>query len=182
MAVWKCIEGYEGLYQISSLGEIMSMPRIISVLTPVPREWNTEGRIVKQQKSPKGYKNVSLSKAGKQRTYRVHRLVAEAFLPKKDMCDEVNHIDCNKDNNAVTNLEWSNRSENMSHASINGRMHGAGFKGETHPHHKLSETDVLSIRRGYASGVRIVVLAKEYGVSVGAIACVVKRRTWVHLL
>ena len=73
-------------------------------------------RILKLQNHPKGYKIVTLTKKGKQKTYLVHILVANAFIPNPDNKPEVNHKDTNKTNNRADNLEWNTRSENMQHA------------------------------------------------------------------
>ena len=102
---WCDIEGYEGLYQISSLGRVKSLAR--------------HGRgdhILSQCINPYGYPTVSLLKEGKLSTRPVHRLVAIAFIPNQMGKPEVNHIDGNKTNAKVGNLEWITKSENAAHA------------------------------------------------------------------
>lgn len=111
--VWKDIEGYEGAYRVSNLGHILSVrfgPKSNSV--PV----NPVSKIMRQSRSSSGYLHVQLYKNGKSSTKLVHILVAQAFIPNPENKPEVNHIDGNKNNNRVDNLEWSTKSENQRHA------------------------------------------------------------------
>ena len=94
---WRDIEGYEGLYQVSNLGRVRSLncrghKGCIGILTP-----RLDG---------KGYEMVALYKEGKARNTKVHRLVAQAFIPNPNNYPQVNHKDENKTNNIVENLEW----------------------------------------------------------------------------
>ena len=116
--VWKDIEGYEGLYQVSTCGNIKSLAK--------PRK-NGNGRsyiqkekLLKQSFTSTGYKKVELYKDGKRKSFKVHRLVAIAFIPNPDNKPEVNHIDGNKINNNIDNLEWVTSSENSIHAYETG--------------------------------------------------------------
>ena len=116
--VWKDIEGYEGLYQVSTCGNIKSLAK--------PRK-NGNGRcyiqkekLLKQSFTSTGYKKVELYKDGKRKSFKVHRLVAIAFIPNPDNKPEVNHIDGNKINNNIDNLEWVTSSENTIHAYETG--------------------------------------------------------------
>lgn len=99
----KAIPGYNGFYQVTTEGEVIS-----------PNGLKT------QEKSYNGYLRVSLWNKGKGKHHLVHRLVAEAFIPNPDNLPMVNHIDGNKRNNNVSNLEWCNLSQNMIHAHRNG--------------------------------------------------------------
>lgn len=108
--VWKDIAGYENLYQVSNIGRIKSLPR------DTKNQYAFQERILKQSFDKYGYLVVGLS--GK--TYKVHRLVAEAFLTKIKGKDIINHKDGNKTNNCINNLEWCTNQENIIHAYRTG--------------------------------------------------------------
>lgn len=102
---WKDVDGYEGLYKISNFGRVKGKHRIKS-----------------QQDNGKGYLTVHLNKNGKSRWHLVHRLVAKAFIENPENKPTVNHIDGNRKNNNVNNLEWATYSENNLHSyRSNGR-------------------------------------------------------------
>lgn len=101
--VWKDIKGYEGLYQISNLGRVKSLSRIVVFRG---RERLQKETILREATSRKGYSLVSLQKEGTAKTQKVHRLVAKAFIPNQQNYPQVNHKDENKKNNCVDNLEW----------------------------------------------------------------------------
>ena len=105
--IWKDIPGYEGLYQASNLGKIRSIYRY--------------KKILKQYKNY-GYLHVQLFKNKKQKYSRVHRLVAQTFIPNCENKPYVNHKDGNKQNNCVDNLEWCTAKENTHHALENGLL------------------------------------------------------------
>ena len=107
MEEWKDIKGYEGLYQISNTGLVK---RILSI------KCKTE-RILQQGTQKTGYNYVNLSKNNKTCTKRVHRLVAEAFIPNPLCFSEVNHKDEDKSNNNVENLEWCTREYNLNYGA-----------------------------------------------------------------
>lgn len=110
---WKDIKNYEGLYQVSNFGRVKSLPR-----TNKKRKIKKE--IIKVfTKSPNGYLKAGLSKEGKTKYYFVHRLVAEAFIPNLENKPCVNHKDCNKKNNNLSNLEWVTHEENNSYKNHN---------------------------------------------------------------
>lgn len=118
---WKPVANWPG-YEVSSLGNVRSLDRHITTRTNV-RFY--KGRILKPTKLKDGYNGVSFS--GK-RTYKIHRLVAQAFIPNPEAKLEVNHKNGNKLDNRVENLEWSTRAENARHAALNGLM-AAGERG-----------------------------------------------------
>lgn len=119
---WRDIKGYENEYQISNLGRIKGLPRYVS---------NHTGKVLLKEhflqgyRTKKGYIHVEL----KGKVYAVHRLVALHFLENKDKKEQVNHIDGNKANNNVSNLEWCTNAENQIHAYRIGLNHPSPFAG-----------------------------------------------------
>lgn len=110
--VWKPIDGYEGLYEVSNLG------RVRSYIPPNNSKCSVRNvpLIMKPQMNERGYMVVALIKNKARKVFRIHRLVAFAFVDTIDGKPYVNHIDGNKTNNNASNLEWCTRSENMIHA------------------------------------------------------------------
>ena len=101
--IWKDVVGYEGLYQVSNLGRIKSLKRKCKSIHGYR---TVSEKIYSQSVDRYGYLIVSLHKNGKKKTYTVHRLVAKAFIDNPLMLPQINHIDENKKNNKVDNLEW----------------------------------------------------------------------------
>ena len=129
-------------------------------------EVKSHGKIIKGEITSGGYCRVHISHKGVQYKFLVHRLVAEAFILNPKHLPEVNHIDGNKQNNSVDNLEWCTRSQNTSHAFKTGLRNYNGCKN---PHSKLTQSDVETIRRIYVRGKHCennsYGLAKRYNVS-----------------
>ena len=125
MEEWKDIKGFEGLYQVSNLGRIKRLPKIIinNGLLNKSKKFVCKEIIIKNAVISKGYLGVTLTKDKKRFSKKVHRLVAEAFIPNPDMKPQINHIDCNKKNNSVDNLEWVTSRENVIHAVKNKLYH-----------------------------------------------------------
>ena len=118
--VWENIKGYEGLYQVSNMGRVKSLERTVTQKNG--RKYSVKERILKPRATPSGYLLVSLCNgSGKVKTFKVHRLVCEAFHenPKNKPC--VNHIDENKTNNVASNLEWCTVAENINHGTRTAR-------------------------------------------------------------
>lgn len=116
--IWKEIKGYEGLYEVSSYGRIKRLER---------EYWHTHNKtnnkikeiILKLDSINKKYEQIQLTKNNTIKKFLVHRLVAIAFIPNKHNKLQVNHIDENKLNNNVNNLEWCTQSENINHGNRN---------------------------------------------------------------
>jgi len=104
LEIWKDIKEFEGIYQISNKGRLKSF------------KGDTNGRVLSNKNSKGGYLSVILRYGDKRRYTRIHRLVAEAFIPNPLSKPQVNHKDGNKQNNRVQNLEWVTAKENVRHA------------------------------------------------------------------
>jgi len=154
MEIWKDIKGYEGYYQVSNMGRVKGLTRTIKHLRGF--------RVIKEHILPthvyyssKNYKReqVSLSKKGIHKTHRVHRLVANAFIPNNKHKKYINHIDSNTLNNNVNNLEWVTHKENMQHAFEYGTIRG------------LTKKDIPIVIDKYLKSVTTKQLAKEFNVT-----------------
>ena len=122
--IWKNIEGYEALYQVSNLGRVRSFGRDLmrksryGTMAP----YHISGRVLKPLHSQGDYCYVHLfDKDGTSTNHKVHRLVAKAFVPNPDNLNEVNHIDEDKDNNRADNLEWCKHAYNCNYGTRNER-------------------------------------------------------------
>lgn len=104
--IWKPVQDYEGLYEVSNFGSVRSLPRKAG-------NFHIKGRILKQFKSRQGYYSVCLSKDGTSKTFAVHRLVAISFVPNPENKVTVNHINEDKLDNRAENLEWLTLRENL---------------------------------------------------------------------
>jgi hypothetical protein len=118
MEIWKPIKNYEGLYEVSNLGRVKSLPK--------GKFSRKSEMILTLRKHP--YKCVNLCKDGKVSTKTVHRLVAEAFIANPYNKPVINHIDCNPSNNNVSNLEWVTELENQMHSRKLGRYKNSDLK------------------------------------------------------
>ena len=112
--IWKDIVGYEGLYQVSNFGRIKSLDRVIKYSNGKICKYKEETKAL--TKDGKGYSRVLVSKNGKHKNLRVHRLVAQAFIPNPHNLSQVNHKDEDKTNNCVDNLEWCNCQYNVDYS------------------------------------------------------------------
>lgn len=131
---WLPVKGYEGIYEVSELGEIRK----------------TSGVLLKQWLSDQGYAMVRVS--GPRAVLRVHRVVAESFVKNPLSLPFVNHLDCERSHNAATNLEWCTQKENLAHSQKLGRMQRSYWTGRRSPNSKLSYESAENIRTEYATG------------------------------
>lgn len=152
MEIWRFIDGFKsryGRYRVSNKGRVK----------------NGLGKTLIPRKTKKGYYLVSLVRDSHETRKLLHRIVAKAFIPNPDQLPQVNHLDGDKKNNAVSNLQWCTNIGNHSHAHLNGLL----------PYTKVSLSDVSEIRRAILSkngrGEKIsrIDLAKKYGVSIHVI-------------
>ena len=117
--IWKDIQGYEGYYQVSSMGSVRSCDR--TIIDSVGRSHSYNGQILTPMTVAGGYLEVNLSKGDKRKPVHVHRLVAEAFIPNPDGLPAINHIDEDKKNNIVSNLEWCTYKYNANYGTAKVR-------------------------------------------------------------
>lgn len=108
--IWKPVVGYEGVYEVSSFGKVRSLKRTRK--GKCESECGVKERLLKPSKHTKGYLVCGLSKDGKLKYFKVHRLVAEAFLPNPENKEQIDHINTIKTDNCISNLRWVTPKEN----------------------------------------------------------------------
>jgi hypothetical protein len=157
--IWKDIQGYEGLYSVSNLGNVKGK----WVLKPATRKDD--------------YMQVGFHVNNVHKYFLVHRLVATAFIPNPLNLEMVNHKDTVKSNCAVYNLEWCTRSENTIHSYANNLQ---SQKGSINGNSKLTESDVLAIR-ALKGKMKQYEIAEKYGVSPLMISFIIRRKNWTNI-
>jgi hypothetical protein len=181
MEIWKNIEGYENVYQVSNYGRVRSLDRETLIVKGSGLEYKCfyKGKFIKPRIGDRGYLYVNLS-TGNRKSYKVHRLVAKQFLEKIPNKSIVNHIDGNKLNNNASNLEWCTTSENVKHAFDTGLQ--ISQKGSEHGISKLKESEVVEIRNLYDTGLYTQrFLANKFNISTPIMHMIVKRKSWKHV-
>ena len=148
--IWRDVVGYEGLYKVSNLGNVKKC---------------LSGRILKSSNDKYGYKQIHLCKNGVQKTYKVHRLVAQAFLPNPNNLPQVNHKDENKLNNNVSNLEFCTNYYNRHYGTCIERM------AKAHKKPILQYNKNENLLNEYPS---IIDASKNTGINAGDICSVCK--------
>ena len=137
--IWRDVVGYEGLYQVSSMGRVKSLGRFIDNL--VRGHYWQEEKILKPSKRINGYVGISLHKDGKAKNFNIHRLVAIAFIPNPNNLPQIDHINADKTNNNVNNLRWVTAKEN-----INNPLNMAHLMGENNPFYGKKHTDATKLK------------------------------------
>lgn len=151
----------ESLYEVSSLGNVRSV----------------QGKQRTPSTNDSGYLVVTLSAYGWTKSFKVHRLVAAAFIPNPSNKPEINHLSGDKADNRVENLEWATAEENIEHSIAMGLPPS----GTAHPAAILTPMAVRAIREKRSAGVKRQALADEYGVSIDTIKAVITRRIWKNV-
>jgi hypothetical protein len=165
--IWKDVKDFEGLYQVSNLGNVK---RLVSKRVFAER-------LISSSIDRYGYVKRVLCKDGKMYYFTEHRLVANAFITNDFNKPTVNHINGIKTDNRVENLEWCTNKENTQHSIKIGLQNK---KGTNHHKCKLTEEQVREIREIGFSQTRMA-LAKKYGVSRTNILGIIRGKFWKHL-
>lgn len=173
MGSWKTIPNFGKQYQINLNGEVRIHPSFKG-----DNRINTlkAGSLVSVHTSSDGYRRVNLRRNGKQGSYHIHRLLLLTFRPTRKTNQQVNHIDGNKLNNNLDNLEWCSQVYNLRHAWETGLR--------TQPCHiKLTEDQVREIRAIYFKNGPLTLkdLGEKYKVTSHAIHKIVTRKNWKHI-
>ena len=173
---WKSVAGFEGLYDVSDMGQVRSYRRQGSV-------WNRrkEPMVLKPNFNPQtGYLYTRLYLRGTETRIAIHKLVLEIFIGSCPFGCEACHNNGDRTDNRVENLRWDTHLANM--AQTKGRKHPRTTlyprRGENHHRAKLTNAAVVEIREARRQGVKIKILANKYGVSESCISCIAngKRR------
>jgi hypothetical protein len=179
MSGWKDVPGWEGYYQVSDDGDVRSMMRRV-----VRRDGqiNTLPQHILRPGPSDGYPTVVLHGGGRKKTEKVHRLVAEAFIPNPLGKPQVNHKNGIRSDSRVENLEWVTGSENCFHAvHVLQTVRPPECHGSDSPLAKLTEGEVLEISARIASGESCYSLAKAFEISNRTAQRIGHGNTWRHL-
>jgi hypothetical protein len=176
--VWKDVIGYEGYYQVSNKGRVRGLTRTVGAANKKTKI--IKGRLkVPTMNEYRGYLQIVLSKKGKNKTFKIHRLVAIVFIENVKNLQDVNHKDGDKLNNNVTNLEWVTRKDNIIHAYDNGlQKHGENRVGAKLKDYEAREIYSLA-NEGLLSQIDI---AKLYGITQQAVSQIKNKKYRIRSL
>lgn len=168
--IWLPCVGYEDFYSISNYGRIKRIKVVAGCRA---------GRILKLSRSTNGYSHIMLSSGSResQKCHRVHSLVAGTFLGDRPIGYQVNHIDANKLNNSLFNLEYVTPKKNREHAKALGLYP----KGEEVSLSHFTVFDVIEIRRLYTTGLYQYQIAEMFQCSQSTVGRIVRRQVWSHI-
>lgn len=164
---WRDIKGYEGIYKVSNLGG-------------VKKNVNQEWFVRKSSILKSGYAAIQLRKGKEKQMFRVHRLVALAFIPNPENKSDVNHIDGDKLNNCLENLEWATRLENMKHASEK-RLMPHGVKNTSTKLNDQKIREIRSLRKTNPKQYTYKKLSEIYKVNTSSIGFILTNKIWQHV-
>lgn len=165
------IPGYEGIYEIDLQGNVYTLK---------PSNTHNAGHMRSGSLDPAGYVRIALCRDGGTKFRLIHRLVMLSWKPVENSDElDVNHLDGNRQNNHISNLEWCTHAENMRHAGdVLKAWERRNQRGDTAPYTKLTEEKVREIRRLRANGMTQTAIAAIYGVTPEAISAIVLRKNW----
>ncbi len=175
--IWKDIIGFEGFYQVSNMGRIKSLAKIIKHSNP-KLQCNRKERILRQTKT-NGYLNVSLCKYGIVSQHTSHRLVGLHHVDNPENKPCINHKKGIRHDNRATEIEWATHSENQKHAydiGLHTKMIGENVNGV-----KLTEEDVVKIRTLLSNGHTQKKIGLTFGVNSSTISDIKTKTTWIHI-
>ena len=159
--LWKVIP-FESNYEVSTLGRVRNA---------------STTQIKSLRKDKYGYLRVTLYPSGK--TYTVHRLVGEVWLTKDQPDYQINHMNFDKTDNCVNNLEWCSIQHNCKHREL--YLDKERVSGENNPMARYTENDVLNIRKLYSDGIKYMDISRMYKAPDEPIRRIVKRESWKHI-
>lgn len=175
---WHDISGWEDIYQISNFLRIKSRQREIKWIDGRIRI--IPDRILAINYSDR-YPAVSLWKNNKGFSTRIHTIVASVFIPNPFNKSHINHINGDKQDFSIQNLEWVTPSENSQHAVKMGLFGSYDKRGENNPKAKLTAENVRYIREMIKDGAKRVELAKTFNVDTSTISDIVRKRSWSNI-
>jgi len=188
--IWKDINGYEGLYQISSLGRVKSFAKVKTGKRPSRGYYCGREIYMSICDNGRGYMFVSIRCGSKKKNKYIHRLLAQHFIPNPQNKPQVNHINGIKSDNRIENLEWVTERENAIHAFKNGYLHqlpkmqklaSEATRGEQNTRSILKDIDIPIIFKMNKAGHIQSSIAKHFGVCRATIGYVLNRKTWNHV-
>jgi hypothetical protein len=176
--IWKPVKGYENYYEVSNDGEIRNIVRLIVCSN---RSYCRKQKELRQYVNRRGYKTVKLYDGNaKGVMFTVHRIVALTFLENLNNYKEVNHIDYDKFNNSVENLEWCTRSHNVRHSYVT--KDPTKYKGSGNKMSKLTEEQVIQMREDRKTGnFTYKQLAEKYSVGLTLVGYIINNKVWRHV-
>ena len=167
---WTPAVGYEGIYEASDAGRIRSARTMTNTF---------QGKILSSVPNSRDYQQVSLYKNGTKKSIRVHRIIMESFIGPRPDGKQINHIDGDRKNNRLDNLEYVTQSENMLHAYRIGLQ--LPVWGEAHGQGKLTEENVHEIRRLILEGMPQRLIAIRFNVCQQMISMIATKKRWHYL-
>ena len=170
--IWKPIINFEGRYEVSNHGRVKSLRRIDCNNRPLPEIY------LKFSYDKDGYIKIVLSKDGAKKRYSMHRLVSLHFIPNIENKPQTNHKDGIKTNNHYSNLEWATASENVRHGF---RSLGRDTHGIKNSRAKLSEEQVLEIKRLKIKGMSVKNISIHLNLNIKTVGNIYYNKQWKHL-
>jgi len=178
MEIWKQVVGFEGIYDVSDQGQVRRIKPYKTgkfVNTPLPR-------IMIGGNNGRGYKTVLLSgsEASRNKSYKIHQLVAYAFLGAKVGQQEINHINRDRSDNRLCNLEYVSHQRNMKHCYEFKERQDTCPRGTKHHNARINNEIARDIKQRLQSGEIMRNMSEQYGISIAAIHMIKTGKTWAR--